>query len=95
MKIKNPIKLIRGVTILLILLFIIISFFCDSSYANRKHEYKTMEVSEGQTLWDIAQYEKENNEYYKNKDIRKIVFEIKENNKLETSNLTIGQTLNI
>lgn len=95
MKIKNPIKFIRSTLVLLILLYIIGSFFYNKTYAYKEYTYKTITVSEGETLWNIAEFEKENNEYYKNKDIREIVFEIRENNNLSTSNLFVGQELKI
>lgn len=95
MKIKNPIKFIRSSMILLILIYISVSFFYNKTYAYKEYNFKTIEISEGQTLWNIAQYEKEHNEYYKNKDIREIVFEIKENNNLNSSNLYVGQELKI
>lgn len=95
MKIKNPIKFIRSTLVLLILLYIIGSFFYNKTYAYKEYTYKTITISEGETLWNIAEFEKENNEYYKNKDIREIVFEIRENNNLSTSNLVVGQELKI
>ena len=95
MKIKNPIKFIRSTLVLLILLYIIGSFFYNKTYAYKEYSFKTITVSEGETLWNIAEFEKENNEYYKNKDIREIVFEIRENNNLTTSNLVVGQELKI
>ena len=95
MKIKNPIKFIRSTLVLLILLYIIGSFFYNKTYAYKEYSFKTIIVSEGETLWNIAEFEKENNEYYKNKDIREIVFEIRENNNLTTSNLVVGQELKI
>ena len=95
MKIKNPIKFIRSSMILLILIYIAVSFFYNRTYAYKEYNFKTIEISEGETLWNIAQYEKEHNEYYKNKDIREIVFEIKENNNLNSSNLYVGQELKI
>lgn len=95
MKIKNPIKFIRSTLVLLILLYIIGSFYYNKTYAYKEYSYKTITVSEGETLWNIAEFERENNEYYKNKDIREIVFEIRENNNLITSNLVIGQELKI
>ncbi len=95
MKIKNPMKFIRSTIILLVLLYIVVSFFYNKTYAYKEYNYKTITISEGDTLWNIAEFEKENNEYYKNKDIREIVFEIRENNNLSTSNLVVGQELHI
>ena len=95
MKINNPIKFIRGISVIVILLFAIIALFFNKTYAKKTYENKTIIVSEGQTLWNIAQYEKDNNDYYKEKDIRRIIYEIKEKNKLNTCDLKVGQKLNI
>ena len=95
MKIKNPIKFIRSTLVVLILLYFAMSLFYNKTYAYKEYEHKTILVSQGDTLWTIAEFEKENNEYYKDKDIREIVFEIKENNNLNSSNLKVGQELKI
>ncbi len=58
-------------------------------------DYKTVTVNYGDTLWSIAKYEQEKNNYYKNDDIRKIISDIKEINNMKSSNLTEGQTLKI
>jgi LysM repeat protein len=50
-------------------------------------------VSNGDTLWEIAKLEKNTNEYYKNKDIREIVFDIKKVNNLQTSDIYEHQKL--
>ena len=95
MKIKNPIKFIRSMVILVIIIFAVIAFFYNKSYAYREHNLKTVPVSSGDTLWTIAEFEKENNDYYKNKDIREIIYEIKKINNLDSSNLIVGQELKI
>ena len=70
MKIKDPVKFIRSSIILIILLYMIVSFFYNKVYAYKEYNYKTMIVSEGDTLWNIAKYVQENNDEYKNYDIR-------------------------
>jgi len=53
-------------------------------------DYIEIYVSNGDRLWDIAE------EYYDNyeaKDIRQIIYEIKQDNGLEKSDLHIGQKL--
>ena len=57
--------------------------------------YKTITVNSGDTLWSIAQYEKNENAYYKDSDIRDIVYDIKEINNLNSSSLSINQSLKI
>ena len=57
--------------------------------------YKKVVVISGDSLWSIAKQEKENNMYYANKDIRAIIDELKYINHLSSSNLNIGDELDI
>lgn len=90
MRIKNKKKFIRG---LLIIIAIVSIFICKSTLSFSEKHYKTIYVSSGETLWKIAENEQKNNSYYKNKDIREIVYSIKNTNKLENSTLCEGQEL--
>lgn len=90
MRIKNRKKFIRG---LIIIIAITSLFICKSTLSYNELEYKTIYVSSGETLWEIAENEQKTNSYYANKDIREIVNNIKNINKLEDSNLYEGQKL--
>lgn len=90
MRIKNRKKFIRG---LLIIIAIISLFACKLTFSFSEKSYKTIYVSNGETLWQIAESEQKNNDYYKDKDIREIVYSIKNINKLENSTLYEGQVL--
>lgn len=57
--------------------------------------YKTEYVVAGDTLWSIAEQEVNNNEYYKNDDIRTVVYDIKYINNLKSSELKQGMELKI
>ena len=70
-------------------------FITLSSYSNTKTKYKIDFVSKGDTLWSIAEKEINNNDYYKGKDIRKVIYEIKELNNLSNNNLVEGTSLKI
>ena len=85
-------KVLRNFTVIGI---IGILFFCLKSSAYSSYNYKTIIISQGQTLWDIAQTEKASNEYYKNKDIRSIVKNIKDINNLSNSNIYPNQVLKV
>ena len=52
-------------------------------------------ITRGDTLWSIAEYEIKNNDYYKNQDIRKVIYEIKKINNLEGNELKEGIELKI
>jgi len=66
-----------------------------NTFSHQEIKYKEIAIIEGDTLWDIAENEKQNNSYYKGQDIRDIIESIKKINNLETSNLKSGQILEI
>ncbi len=85
-------------TILLIVLAIIsISLItsANKSYSKVEIQYKTEYASSGDTLWSIAERESENNNYYKDKDVREIIYDLKKINNLSNSNLAEGQEIKI
>lgn len=94
-KIVNVKKFVVSTTILFLLILLGGSALVNATYSCNKIDYKTVYVTQGDTLWKIASEEKENNSYYKDKDIRDIIYDIKEINGLKVSNLQIGQELKI
>ena len=94
-KIVNVKRFIIGNTILLLLIVMIVSSIFNIAYSYNNIKYKTVYVTQGDTLWKIAEVEQKNNSYYKDKDIRDIVYDIKNTNSLNVSNLTVGQELKI
>ena len=93
MKIVNKKKFIRSTSITVCLIIFLILMLANISFSHTEVNYKEISVSSGDTLWNIANYEKNNNDYFENKDIRDIVAEIKYLNNLNTSNLNIGDML--
>ena len=93
MRIVNKNKFIKSIliTLMLIIMFILI----NSCFSHAEVKYKKVGVSSGDTLWNIAKYEKSNNSYFENKDIRDIVDEIKYINHLSNSNINVGDELSI
>ncbi len=92
MKIVNKKKFIRSMVIILggsILAFLGIS----NTYSKTEVAYKEDYIIKGDTLWSIAENEVSNNEYYKNKDIREVMYEIEKLNNLQSENLEIGQKI--
>ena len=94
LKIVNKNKFKRSICFIL-LVIIMILFITLSSYSNTKTKYKIDFVSKGDTLWSITEKEINNNDYYKGKDIRKVIYEIKELNSLSNNNLVEGTSLKI
>lgn len=93
MKTKSKIKNAK----VLILIIIIISAIAiiNKSYSKVEVNYELEYASSGDTLWSIAERESKNNKYYQNKDIRYIVYDLKQVNSLSNSNLKEGQELKI
>ena len=92
-KIRNKRKFIISMTILLIIVFILLSLIYDKTYSNTYTQYKKEIICKGDTLWSIAEEEKKNNKYFEGKDIRYIIYEIQNLNNLESNDLQIGDTL--
>lgn len=92
-RIVNIKRFVISNLILLIGVFVIISAFINNTYSCTNPKYKTVYAEAGDTLWNIAANEKNQNEYYKNKDVRDIVINIKNVNNLNVSDLKVGQKL--
>jgi len=93
MKIVNLKKFIRSIVVIVLVLFILSLVFAKSSLSHREKEYTKLSVASGDTLWNIAKDLQRDNEFYKEKDIRYIISDIKSLNDLGTSSLYVGQEL--
>lgn len=91
-KIVNKKKFVRSL-IILVGLVILVVLGVNNTYSKTEISYKEDYILKGDTLWSIAENEKNTNEYYKHKDIRDVVYEIKKINNFEDENLTIGQKI--
>ena len=92
-RIVNLKRFIISNVVLFVIVFSGIVAILNNTYSCTEQKYKTIYIEDGDTLWNIASIEKNQNEYYKDKDIRDIVSNIKKVNNLELSNLDIGQKL--
>lgn len=95
LRIVNLSKFIRSILIIFGIILLISIFMSNTTLSHGDVTYKEIYISEGDTLWSIAAEQKENNEYYQNKDIRDIINNIKTINKLSNSNLNVHQKLQI
>lgn len=95
MRIVNMRKFIKSTSITIGLIVLLILMLSNISFSHTEIKYKEIAISDGDTLWNIAKYEKSNNVYFEDKDIRDIIDEIKYTNKLNSSNLKIGDKLSI
>ena len=95
MRIVNVKKFIRSICLILFAIFMLSLLFAKATLSHREVEYTIMHVEDGDTLWNIASDLQEDNHFYKGKDIRYIIDNIKSINNLESSNLYIDQELKI
>lgn len=95
MVIKNKKKFVRSILLILTITLGISFLVSTNTFSHQEIKYKEIAIIEGDTLWDIAENEKQNNSYYKGQDIRDIIESIKKINNLKTSNLKSGQILEI
>lgn len=95
MRIVNMKKFIRSTSITICLIALLILMLSNISFSHTDLKYKEIAISSGDTLWSIAKYERSNNVYFEDKDIRDIIDEIKYVNNLSASNLNVGDKLSI
>lgn len=94
LKIVNKRRFIISITVLF---FLLLSCTCAavSNKTNEKVSYNKRYVYTGDTLWSIAEEEKENNSYYKDKDVRYIIYDLKNINNMDNSSVFEGQEIYI
>lgn len=95
MRIVNIRKFIKSMGITLGLLLLITVLFIKTSLSHTEISYKKIEIISGDSLWEIAKEEKQNNLYFEDKELRDIMDEIKYINHLSNSSLNIGDQLSI
>ena len=94
MKIVNKTKFVRTISVLgaIIVAFII---FSSNAYSKGEIKYREDYIYSGDTLWNIAENEIENNKYFANKEIRAVVDELKTVNNFKSSELYEGEKIKI
>lgn len=92
MKIVNKKKFIRSI-ILILGILILALLGLNNSYSKTEITYKEDYIISGDTLWSIAEDQVNHNEYYRNKDVREVMYEIKQLNNIGNENLEVGQKI--
>lgn len=93
MRIKNVKKFVRSILIILGIILALSLIIAKASYSHGEKQYKSIYVSEGDTLWNIAKENQINNGYYKDKDVRYIINDLMKINNLSNSNIRINQEI--
>lgn len=89
MRIKNKFKFVRSIAIVIFLSVALFNISIAKSNSEEA-EYIDYTITKGETLWGIAK------EYTPdNKDIRQTIYEIKQINNMQTSNVYENQTIKI
>ncbi len=94
-KIVNKNKFVKSIVNLILFILIMIWLLSNKTYSNNEGKYKTEYVTKGETLWQIAQEEIKENQYFQNQDVRNVILEIKELNNMDTSDLSEGMQIKI
>lgn len=81
--------------ILLLFIIVLLIVLSNNAFSHEETKYKTIYVSSGDTIWSIAKDEIKENNFFKNKSTREVVYQIQSINNLSSSNLYIGQKLMI
>ena len=91
---KQKVNLKKIVLMLAIVIIgCIITMGNNNTFSHTNINYKTIYVANGETLWEIASVEAQNNSYYAKYDIRHIIKDIKQINDLKSSSVYPGQSL--
>lgn len=94
MKVKNKKRFITAISLLgFIIIFIIL--LTKQTFSCGQYETKTIYISNGDTLWNIASIEQKYNKYYESKNIKEIIEDIKYVNDLDSSYIYEGQKIEI
>lgn len=86
-------KIIRNIVIMVAIIIFFNIFICPI-IGKEDMTTKTITVASNDTLWNIASNVKSNSKD-KSLNINKVIYEIKDLNNLEDSNIYIGQSLEI
>lgn len=88
-------KFLRGIIVIIFLAITITFIATKSIYSYKTVEEKEIYIKSGDTLWTIAKHEKKYNEYYKRKEIREIINDIRNLNNMSNANIVPGEIIKI
>jgi hypothetical protein len=87
---------VGGYGYFLVLAILVLSFgFNSNSLSKTEIKYEEFTIGSNDSLWNIASLVKENNINYNNKDVREIVYELKQINNLTSSDIYNNQVIKI
>ncbi len=95
MKIVNKKKFLTTNIVIILFIFTILLLISKCTLSHADIEYTKTYIEYGDTLWNIAQEQQNNNNYYKDREIREIISDIKKVNNLKSCNLSVGQEIKI
>ncbi len=93
LKIKSLTRFICSVGAMLFTIMMLSFVVMKPTLSHGDLQYHTLYIDSGDTLWSIANNERENNAYYENKSVSYIVHNLKKVNNLSNSNIYVGQEL--
>lgn len=93
MKIVNKRRFFTTITLIILFVLVNLIFISKCTLSHADINYTETYIELGDTLWNIAQDQQENNNYYKDTEIREIISDIKKVNNLQKSELSVGQKI--
>ena len=91
-RIKSRTRFTIFIIVMILIAMSIIGYITgiNTAHGSTMEQYATVEITNGDTLWSIAdEYAPEGT------DLREFIYEIKELNGLDTSNIMIGQVIRV
>lgn len=92
-KIVDKKRFFRTTAIILFIIILLLCFWFNNTYSRTEIRYFEAYINNGDTLWSIASEQAQTNQYFRNKDIRNIVQELKEINNISNENLNVGRKI--
>lgn len=95
LKIVNIKKFIRSLIVIISCILFLLFIGFNNTYSKGEVKYKNEYITNGDTIWNIAKKEVQENKYFENVDVRTVVKELKNLNNINNQTLEIGQKIQI
>ena len=78
-----------------LLFYCILDYTFTPKHPQVSYTFKEYEIQVNERLWDIAEKEIENNSYYENEEVRQVIYEIEQDNNINSNRIKAGQVIKI
>ena len=77
------------------LFYCILDYIFTPKHPQVSYTFKDYEIKTNERLWDIAEREIQNNSYYENEEVRQVIYEIEQDNNINSNRIKAGQVIKI